>query len=230
MFIESIRPVIITKWALPPLLYLIRYYTNSEIIRKRSPANSIHSSSIGGGTPSLDSGNQSSSDESFNIETRQSIILEIIINCTHTLYQLSRANILSQKEVISEGVLDTLFILASFNISDVQVENEDATTKDDNNEDQEQHHEQITQRITIVQNEAAKAISTISSLVPFQASIIESIQGTKKLSSLLRSSNDEVRKYMAKTIAYLSLRNGKSSVIIKEASVALYLIAGHSFR
>lgn len=121
--------------------------------------------------------------------------MEIIINCTHILYQLSRAGILSQKEVITEGVFDTLFTLASF--KHIQ---SDAT-----NDEQQQ----INERLVIIQNLAAKAISAISSLVAFQASIIELIQGTEKLSSLLRSKNDEVRKYMAKTIAYLSLRNGK---------------------
>lgn len=45
--------------------------------------------------------------------------------------------------------------------------------------------------------------------MPNQVSIIELIQGTDKLAQMLRSSNDEVRKYTAKTVAYLSLRNGK---------------------
>lgn len=121
--------------------------------------------------------------------------MEIIINCTHILYQLSKAGILSQKEVVTEGVFDTLFTLASFN--HVQ---SDATHEE---------QQQINERLSIIQNLAAKAISSISSLVAFQASIIELIQGTEKLSSLLRSRNDDVRKYMAKTIAYLSLRNGK---------------------
>lgn len=178
---ESIRPVIITKWALPPLLVLIRHYTSTDMI-KNSPANSIHSGS-----------------DTEETETRQSIILEIIINCTHILYQLSRAGILSQKEVIAEGVFDTLVGLASFNLDGVQLEKDD-----------EQQH--IKERVSIIQNLAAKAISTISSLVAFQGSIIELIQGTPSMSNLLRSKNDEVRKYMAKTIAYLSLRNGKSFI------------------
>ncbi|KAI8090425.1 hypothetical protein BDF21DRAFT_411242 [Thamnidium elegans] len=182
---ESIRPVIITKWALPPLLYLIRHYTNAEMAQKKSPANSIRSSNTG----------SNQSDEINANETRQSIILEIIINCTHILYLLSRAGILSQKEVVTEGVFDTLCMLASFD----QV-NLEATTDE---------QQQITERQTIIQNVAAKAISTISSLVSFQASIIELIQNSKTLSSLLRSHNIEVRKYMAKTIAYLSLRNDK---------------------
>ncbi|GAA5798508.1 hypothetical protein HPULCUR_003912 [Helicostylum pulchrum] len=182
---ESIRPVIITKWALPPLLYLIRHYTNAEMAQKKSPANSIRSSNT----------DNNQSDEISANETRQSIILEIIINCTHILYLLSRAGILSQKEVVTEGVFDTLCMLASFD----QV-NFEATTEE---------KQQINERQTIIQNVAAKAISAISSLVSFQASIIELIQNSKTLPSLLRSRNNEVRKYMAKTVAYLSLRNEK---------------------
>jgi hypothetical protein len=126
------------------------------------------------------------------------------------LYQLSRAGILSQKEVITEGVLDTLFTLASFNLDNVQIERENINKDDEERvEQQKQQQQQINERITIIQNLAAKAISAISALIPFQASIIELIQGTEKFANLLRSSNDEVRKYMAKTIAYLSLRNGK---------------------
>ncbi|KAG1081947.1 hypothetical protein G6F42_022750 [Rhizopus arrhizus] len=124
---ESIRPVIITKWALPPLLFLVRFYTNVEpagidMNHKKSPVNSIHSSTM---TPSLTSNPSSAADESTAtnpIESRQSIILEIVINCTHIFYQLSRAGILSLKEVISDGVFDTLLMLASFNIQNLQLE------------------------------------------------------------------------------------------------------------
>ena len=209
MYIESIRPVIITKWALPPLLFLVRFYTNVESSHnnKKSPANSVNSSIM---TPSLTSNPSASSaaDESTitnPVESRQSIILEIVINCTHILYQLSRAGILSLKEVISDGVFDTLLMLASFNIQSLQFEkgicsDEIPTTIED--------EQQMVDRVVIIQSLAAKAISAISSLVSFQADIIELIQKTDKLSSLLRSSNDEVRKYIAKTVAYLSLRNG----------------------
>lgn len=96
---------------------------------------------------------------------------------------------------MTEGVFDILFMLASFDQICL-----DATTDE---------QQQINERLVIIQNLAAKAISAISSLVAFQTSIIELIQSSRKLSYLLRSRNDEVRKYMAKTIAYLSLRNGK---------------------
>lgn len=210
MYIESIRPVIITKWALPPLLFLVRFYTNIESSsnNKKSPANSVHSSIM---TPSLTSNPSASSaaDESTitnPVESRQSIILEIVINCTHILYQLSRAGILSLKEVISDGVFVTLLMLASFNIQNLQLEKGICSDKIPTTVEDEQ---QAVDRVAIIQSLAAKAISAISSLVSFQADIIELIQKTGKLSILLRSSNDEVRKYIAKTVAYLSLRNGK---------------------
>ncbi|KAG2190144.1 hypothetical protein INT46_005189 [Mucor plumbeus] len=207
---ESIRPVIITKWALPPLLFLVRFYTNIESSsnNKKSPANSVHSSIM---TPSLTSNPSASSaaDESTitnPVESRQSIILEIVINCTHILYQLSRAGILSLKEVISDGVFVTLLMLASFNIQNLQLEKGICSDKIPTTVEDEQ---QAVDRVAIIQSLAAKAISAISSLVSFQADIIELIQKTGKLSILLRSSNDEVRKYIAKTVAYLSLRNDK---------------------
>ncbi|CEP16396.1 hypothetical protein [Parasitella parasitica] len=207
---ESIRPVIITKWALPPLLFLIRFYTNVEsfLRNKKSPANSIHSSVK---TPSLISNPSSASaaDESTvtnSTESRQSIVLEIVINCTHILYQLSKAGILSLKEVISDGVFDTLLMLASFNLHNLQLEK---GTCSDNIPSTVEDEQQLSNRVVIIQNLAAKAISAISSLVSFQADIIELIQKSDHLPSLLRYSNDEVRKYIAKTLAYLSLRNDK---------------------
>jgi hypothetical protein len=162
-------------------------------------------------TPSLTSNPSASSaaDESTitnPVESRQSIILEIVINCTHILYQLSRAGILSLKEVISDGVFVTLLMLASFNIQNLQLEKGICSDKIPTTVEDEQ---QAVDRVAIIQSLAAKAISAISSLVSFQADIIELIQKTGRLSILLRSSNDEVRKYIAKTVAYLSLRNGK---------------------
>ncbi|KAI8048357.1 uncharacterized protein B0P05DRAFT_455204, partial [Gilbertella persicaria] len=196
---ESIRPVIITKWALPPLLFLVRFYTTDH---KKSPANSIHSSI----TPTLTNSNIPS-DTTQTSESRQSIVLEIVINCTHILYQLSRAGILSQKELVSDGVFDTLLNLAGFHIQNLQYEKGvvEGSPIPTNSDDEQQLHE----RVNIIQSLAAKAISAISSLVSFQPTMIELIEGTDRLSSLLRSQNAEVRKYVAKTIAYLSLRNDK---------------------
>lgn len=185
---------------------------------KKSPVNSIHSNTMT--APSLTSNDPSSSsaitaaDESTAVtspvESPQSIILEIVINCTHILYQLARAGILSLKEVISDGVFDTLLTLASFNIQDLQLEKGICSGQVPVTTPRDDDEQQVMERVVIIQSLAAKAISAISSLVSFQADIIELIQKTDKLSTLLRSSNDEVRKYIAKTVAYLSLRNGKS--------------------
>ncbi|KAI9478785.1 MAG: armadillo-type protein [Benjaminiella poitrasii] len=185
---ESIRPVIITKWALSPLLFLIRHYTNTQqkTNNKKSPTNSIHSTE-----------NNSEADLSSDAQY-MSVVLEIMINCTHILYQLSRAGILSQKEVISDGVFSTLLMLATFNITNMPTDEQ----------------QQVMSRVDIIQSLASKAISSISSLVSLQVNIIEEIQGTNKLSDLLRSSSDEVRKYAAKTIAYLSLRNDKYKPVL----------------
>lgn len=46
-------------------------------------------------------------------------------------------------------------------------------------------------------------------LVTHQPAIIELVRGSDKFASLIQSTNDDVRKYFAKSIAYLSLRNGK---------------------
>lgn len=46
-------------------------------------------------------------------------------------------------------------------------------------------------------------------IVANQPYVIDVLRGTNRFANLLRSSNQEVVKYMAKTIAYLSLRNGK---------------------
>lgn len=45
--------------------------------------------------------------------------------------------------------------------------------------------------------------------VTHQPAIIELVRGSDKFASLIQSTNDDVRKYLAKSIAYLSLRNGK---------------------
>ncbi|KAI8369834.1 armadillo-type protein [Choanephora cucurbitarum] len=224
---ESIRPVIITKWALPPLLFLVRFYTiHPDLPSKKSPANSIHSSM----TPSLTnhsehsslSSSSSSSSASNLVESRQSIQLEIIINCTHILYQLSRAGILSQKEVVSDGVFDMLLYLAKFDINQLKLEKGVIEATPLSNHEDEQP---MKERVNIIQNLAAKAISAISSSVSFQPTVIGIIQGTDKLSCLLRSQNMDVRKYTAKTIAYLSLRNDKYKPILLNGDGAKALVS-----
>lgn len=46
-------------------------------------------------------------------------------------------------------------------------------------------------------------------LVSNQASVIEQLRNSNKLALAVGSENNEVKKYIAKTVAYLSLRNGK---------------------
>ncbi|KAI8386957.1 armadillo-type protein [Blakeslea trispora] len=217
---ESIRPVIITKWALSPLLFLIGYYTQTDPSSKRkSPANSVHSST----TPSLtnqSASSLSSSSGSVCVESRESVLLEIIINCTHIIYQLSRAGMLSQKEVVSDGVFDMLLYLAKFDIHQLQCEK--GLMEVGSHQEDEQP---MMERVQIIQNLAAKAISAISSSVSFQPTAIGLVQGTDKLSCLLRSQNVEVRKYMAKTMAYLSLRNDKYKPILLNGDGAKALVS-----
>lgn len=131
------------------------------------------------------------------------------MNCTHVIYQLSRAAILSQKEIFTDGVFVSLLMLASFNMQHLRLENlvvEGTPIVVPSTDDNEQ---QVAENVNIIQTLAAKSISAISSLVPFQTNIIELIQGTNKLPILLRSTNQDVKKYTAKTVAYLSLKNGK---------------------
>lgn len=193
----------ITKWALAALLIIIRNYTTlgaHSPNTKKSPANSVHSA----GTPSLSSSEATSN----TIESPQIMILEIIMNCTHVIYQLSRAGILSQKEIFTDGVFASLLTLASFSMQNVRLESlvvEGSPTIVPTSDENDQ---QYIENINIIQTLASKSISAISSLIPFQATIIELIQGSNALPSLLRSSNLDVEKYIAKTIAYLSLRNG----------------------
>ncbi|KAI8882055.1 hypothetical protein K501DRAFT_334324 [Backusella circina FSU 941] len=194
---ESIRPVIITKWALPPLLYLIRHYTQVEQQQQYQKNQEEDERTT----------TSSSSYSELSLDTKQSIQLEIIINCTHILYQLSKAGILSQKkEVIDDGVFDVMLHLANFDLSD-----------------ENQH--QLMERISIIQTLAAKTISSISSLVSLQPNIIELVQNTNKLAHLLGSSNQEVCKYIAKTVAFLSLRNDKYKAILLEGDGSRALVS-----
>lgn len=92
LLLESVRPVIITKWALPALLHLIDYYiyasNSKQETKKKSPPQSIRSDSPGSpGNHSQISVRSTESSET----ARQEMILEIVINCTHIIYQLARA-------------------------------------------------------------------------------------------------------------------------------------------
>ncbi|KAF7729674.1 hypothetical protein EC973_004047 [Apophysomyces ossiformis] len=223
---ESIRPVIITKWALPPLMQLIKFYTQPEFskrVDKKSPVASIHSSITAASS-------NSSTIPPFESdgEGQQNVILEIVINCTHVLYQLSRAGMFNQKETMSDGVLETLLMLATYELDMSMIEGMVSVEKAEGKPtaDDTQYQEQLKERISIVQSLAAKAISAISASAPNQPSVIEQMQGTCKLAQMLRSQNEEVRKYIAKTVAYLSLRNDKykSSLLSGDGARALVSI------
>lgn len=208
-FKEFIRPVLITKWALAALVIIIGNYTTLETTVRRPNTKPASTSSIhSAASPSLSS-NQSSEATNSSIESPQGFILEIVMNCTHVIYQLSRANILSQKELFTDGVLPSLLMLVSFNMQNLKLESfviEGSPTITPTTDENDQS---FVDNITIIQTLAAKSISSISSLVPFKEKIIQSIQSTSTMPSLLRSTNEDVQKYAAKTIAYLSLRNGK---------------------
>ncbi|KAI9246492.1 hypothetical protein BDA99DRAFT_527036 [Phascolomyces articulosus] len=248
---ESIRPVIITKWALPPLLHLIEFYVYYDTNTRKKKKSS-----------SLSTVQQQQPAEEIT-PASQEIILEIIINCTHVFYQLSRAGILSQSNIIDDGVLYTLLTLAAYDpaverqLQEQIVENgsiedneqqqqqqeedgqEETTTTNEqqnengNNQETEEDEEitaeeiaeQLKDRIRIIQSLAAKAVSAISASVSNQPSVIELIRGTDKFAYLLRSTNGEVRKYMAKTIAYLSLRNDKYKPALLGGDVARALVS-----
>ncbi|KAI8086610.1 armadillo-type protein [Halteromyces radiatus] len=225
---ESIRPVIITKWALPPLLQLLQYYMHCDRNMndtKLPPTASISSSSLPSNSDTHSSApipiKQSSIDD-INLYT---IHLEIIINCTHVLYQLARAGILSQEEIITDGILDILFSLTLYEIKDIPIKGMDKNEENNLSEKLQQQQlddlehgvttqEQWKERGFIIQSLAAKSISFVSATVSNQPSMIEQLRNTNNLALALVSDNDEVKKYIAKTVAYLSLRNDKYKPVL----------------
>ncbi|KAI9309257.1 armadillo-type protein [Cunninghamella echinulata] len=246
---ESIRPVIITKWALPPLLQLLRYYTkyqksqsglnndqkNSSTDSINSTGNDIQSNSSSSSlkrstTATSVSLNQATLEDTNEYTTQ----LEIIINCTHVIYQLARAGILTKEDIINDGILDILLSLTLYRAHPQLVENNNTTVESDSaskskSEDDVNIDEIQTQwkeREAIIQSVAAKSISFISSTVANQPTIIEQLQDASTLAEALQSPNHEVKKYIAKTIAYLSLRNDKYKPILlsKERAKALISI------
>ncbi|KAI8975163.1 hypothetical protein BDF20DRAFT_914129 [Mycotypha africana] len=262
---ESIRPVIITKWAVPPLLFLIQQYTailtsnsndnsnsrennnctspsRANVSEKRLKARSEITSETYTHQHPVHSSASSSTTSFTDTHIKHSILLETIINCTHVLYQLSRAGILSQKEVFKEGILAILFELSAFGskLQPLQLqaaEGANNDSEDSNNDQQEQQQQQqrqqIQDRINIIQGLAAKSISCISSIIAFQTHIIEYIvqpenRSNDKLANLLRASHEEVQKYMAKTVAYLSLKNDKYKPMLlaeERAKALVFIIA-----
>ncbi|KAI7870796.1 hypothetical protein BDF14DRAFT_1769854 [Spinellus fusiger] len=220
---ESIRPVIITKCALPPLLELIKYYTSEKQSNSSKPSpknisNSIHSGITStSATSSSLSATTHPSAESLESESegdhQHTISLDISINCIHVLYQVARAGILSLKEIIGDGILDTLLSLSAFEINNISYEKLSQDRENENRIERQQMEaeaqNQIAERTLLIQNLSAKSISFLCSFTANQPHIIEQLRETDIFGHLLLSSNDDVQKYIAKSIAYLSLRNDK---------------------
>lgn len=115
---------------------------------------------------------------------QQEVVLEIVINCAHVLYQLARAGILSQTNIVDDGIFFTLLTLAAYeptttptpNQQDTQSvasssashhhhhpQRQDKATSNGNDNDEEVSSPlQLKERGQIIQSLAAKAISAIS--------------------------------------------------------------------
>ncbi|KAI8064522.1 hypothetical protein BC940DRAFT_305928 [Gongronella butleri] len=229
---ESVRPVLITKCALPPLLLLLQRYLDQHQLVKKSPSGSLHSNAST--ALAMGAANTAAAD----LIAHYSMSLEIIINCTHVIYQLARAGILSREEIVSDGILDVLLKLCLYEaktpddddfrpaMPDGKVVSENQANNDAHDQQQQPVDEakQWSERETIICTLAAKAMAFISAIVANQPSVIERLDASPYLSQALRSEKDDVRKYIAKTVAYLSLRNDKyKSVLLKDDRVKALL-------
>ncbi|CDH55933.1 hypothetical protein RO3G_14544 [Lichtheimia corymbifera JMRC:FSU:9682] len=240
---ESVRPVIITKWALPPLLHLVEHYiyydTKDTTKKHHSSPSSIHSAT----GYQENEAQENNEDEENTMIQQQEVVLEIVINCAHVLYQLARAGILSQTNIVDDGIFFTLLTLAAYepttaptsNQQDTQSvtsssashhpQRQDKATSNGDDDQEEVSSLQLKERGQIIQSLAAKAISAISGQVTHQPAIIELVRGSDKFASLIQSTNDDVRKYLAKSIAYLSLRNDKYKPALLAGDVARALVS-----
>lgn len=111
---------------------------------------------------------------------QQEVVLEIVINCAHVLYQLARAGILSQTNIVDDGIFFTLLTLAAYepttaptsNQQDTQSvtsssashhpQRQDKATSNGDDDQEEVSSLQLKERGQIIQSLAAKAISAIS--------------------------------------------------------------------
>ncbi|KAI9311682.1 armadillo-type protein [Dichotomocladium elegans] len=225
---ESVRPVIITKWALPPLLHLVEHYIFYDSKGNKTRTGSVYSAPTSP-PPQQQQQQQMQQQQNDNSNSggsddmQHEVVLEILINCTHVFYQLGRAGILSQTNIIDDGVFSTLLTLAAFEPTIRTVLDNDGMAADGDEGNVEEA--QLRQRVSIIQSLAAKTLSTISGQVSHQPAIIEHVRATDKFASLLRSTNEEVRKYIAKSIAYLSLRNDRYKPALLGGDVARALVS-----
>ncbi|CAG8493300.1 2198_t:CDS:10 [Cetraspora pellucida] len=142
-------------------------------------------------------------------------VSSIILNIANVLYYLSISGPLCQQMLIDDIALDAILKLADFQLG---------TLYDDSPEDDSlPSYEEIRLRVELARSLAAKTISCLSTYPSHQLLIIEyPLDGLDRLMRLLHSSIYEVRKYAAKSIAYLSLRNDKyKSILIKDGRAEL---------
>lgn len=178
LLIESVRPVIITKWALPPLLHLVEhyiYYDTKDTKKHHSSSPSSVHSAIGYQENEAQEHNM---DEENTMIQQQEVVLEIVINCAHVLYQLARAGILSQTNIVDDGIFFTLLTLAAYEPTTAPTSIQQDTQSEASSSASHHHQQrqdqaasedeeispalQLKERGQIIQSLAAKAISAIS--------------------------------------------------------------------
>ncbi|CAG8510281.1 10998_t:CDS:10, partial [Scutellospora calospora] len=143
-------------------------------------------------------------------------VSSIILNIANVLYYLSVSGSLCQQMLIDDVALDAILKLADFQLGTLD---DDGASEDDSLPS----YEEIRLRIELARRLAAKTISCISTYPTHQLLIIEyPLDGLDRLMRLLHSDIYEVRKYAAKSIAYLSLRSDKyKSILIKDGRAEL---------
>ncbi|CAG8691237.1 16768_t:CDS:2, partial [Gigaspora rosea] len=131
-------------------------------------------------------------------------VSSIILNIANVLYYLSTSGSLCQHMLADDTALDAILKLADFQLGTLY--------DDDSSEDDSlPSYEEIRLRVELARSLAAKTISCLSTY-----------HGLDRLMRLLHSNIYEVRKYAAKSIAYLSLRNDKyKSILIKDGRAEL---------
>ncbi|CAG8506887.1 26446_t:CDS:10 [Gigaspora margarita] len=143
-------------------------------------------------------------------------VSSIILNIANVLYYLSASGSLCQHMLADDTALDAILKLADFQLGTLY--------DDDSSEDDSlPSYEEIRLRVELARSLAAKTISCLSTYPSHQLLIIEyPLDGLDRLMRLLHSNIYEVRKYAAKSIAYLSLRNDKyKSILIKDGRAEL---------
>ncbi|RUP06325.1 armadillo-type protein [Jimgerdemannia flammicorona] len=212
---ESMRPILISKGALSALIALIKSYSQRPALDARA----------------LRSFNTQPSNSDSTLLTNISAnpnesVVTVLLNSAHTIYQLVRGGFLSHTQLFSEGTFTCLVQLSSFELEQAAIAivgTDKQNVSNSEGSDDAASTAADLQRCSIIQGIAAKAISGIAANAANQYSIIESVKESDWLATLLSSPNAEVRKYGAKTMAYLSLRNGKWDYAISHKS---WLIKG----